>query len=86
MRLISNENSIGSFPGTMSLSTAKAIKWLAVLKPAIDNIYGLSPSKMLWIYKQILLPRITYGAHVWGHSLTFEQQYTIKTLESLTFR
>ena len=65
---------------------SKAIKWLAVLKPAIDNIYGLSPSKMLWIYKQILLPRITYGAHVWGHSLTLEQQYTIKKLESLTFR
>ena len=56
---------------------SKAIKWLAVLKPAIDNIYGLSPSKMLWIYKQILLPRITYGAHVWGHSLTLEQQHTI---------
>ena len=65
---------------------SKAIKWLAVLKPAIDYIYGLSPSKMLWIYKQILLPRITYGAHVWGHSLTLEQQYIIKTLESLTFR
>ena len=65
---------------------SKAIKWLAVLKPAIDYIYGLSPSKMLWIYKQILLPIITYGAHVWGHSLTLEQQHIIKTLESLTFR
>ena len=65
---------------------SKAIKWLAVLKPAIDHIYGLSPSKMLWIYKQILLPRITYGAHVWGHSLTLEQQHLIKSLESLTFR
>ena len=65
---------------------AKAIKWLAVLKPAIDNIYGLSPARMLWIYKQILLPRITYGALVWGHSLTLEQQHTIRSLESLTFR
>ena len=65
---------------------AKAIKWLAVLKPAIDNIYGLSPARMLWIYKQILLPRITYGALVWGHSLTIEQQHTIRSLESLTFR
>ena len=53
--------------------------------PAIDYIYGLSPSKMLWIYKQILLPRITYGAHVCGHYLTLEQQHIIKTLESLTF-
>ena len=65
---------------------SKAIKWLAVLKPAINYIFGLSPARMLWIYKQILLPRITYGAHVWGHSLTFEQKNIIKTLESLTFR
>ena len=65
---------------------SKAIKWLAILKPAINYIYGLSPARMLWIYKQILLPRITYGSHVWGHSLTLEQQHTIRTLESLTFR
>ena len=65
---------------------SKAIKWLAILKPAINYIYGLSPARMLWIYKQILLPRNTYGAHVWGHSLTLEQQHIIKTLESLTFR
>ena len=41
------------------IKVAKVIKWLAVLKPAIDNIYGLSPARMLWIYRQILLPRIT---------------------------
>ena len=64
---------------------SKAIKWLAILKPAINYIYGLSPARM-WIYKQILLPRITYGSHAWGHSLTLEQQHVIKTLESLTFR
>ena len=61
---------------------SKAIKWLAILKPAINYIYGLSPARMLWIYKQIILPRITYGAHVWGHSLTLEQQHVIKTLEA----
>ena len=37
---------------------SKAIKWLAILKPAINYIYGLSPARMLWIYKQILLPRL----------------------------
>ena len=65
---------------------AKAIKWLAMIKPAINSIYGLSPARMLWIYKQILLPRITYGAVVWGHSLTIEQQHTIKSLEGKVFR
>ena len=70
----------------INTKVAKAIKWLAILKPAIDNIYGLSPARMLWIYKQILLPRITYGAIVWGHSLTIEQQHTLRSLESMTFR
>ena len=55
-----------------------------MIKPAINYIYGLSPARMLWIYKQILLPRITNGSHVWGHSLTLEQQHTIRSLESLT--
>ena len=70
----------------INTKVAKAIKWLAILKPAIDSIYGLSPARMLWIYKQILLPRITYGAIVWGHSLTIEQQHTLRSLESMTFR
>ena len=73
-------------PKIPTRKVSKAIKWLAILKPDINYIYGLSPARMLWIYKPILLPRITYGSHVWGHSLTLEQQHTIRTLESLTFR
>ena len=30
---------------------SKAIKFLAMIKPAINYIYGLSPARMLWIYK-----------------------------------
>ena len=37
-----------------------------------------------WIWKQILLPRITYGCHVWGHTLTQLQKYIIKSAERLT--
>ena len=53
---------------------SKAIKFLAMIKPAINYIYGLSPARMFWIYKQVLIPRITYGSHVWGHSLTQEHK------------
>ena len=66
--------------------TSKAIKFLAMIKPAINHIYGLSPARMLWIYKQILLPRITYGSLVWGHSLTQEQKGYIRTVERLALR
>ena len=41
---------------------------------------------MLWIYKQILIPRITYGSHVWGHSLTQEHKGYIRTVERLALR
>ena len=57
-----------------------------MIKPANQYIYGLSPARMLWIYKQILLPRITYGSHVWGHSLTQEQKGDIRKAERLALR
>ena len=65
---------------------SKAITFLAMIKPAINFIYGLTPARMLWIYKQILLPRITYGSHVWGHSLTQEHEGYIRTAERLALR
>ena len=64
----------------------KAIKFLHTIKPAIDYIYGLSPARMQWIWKQILLPRITYGCHVWGHSFTQQHKSLIKSAERLTLR
>ena len=65
---------------------SKAIKFLAMIKPAINYIYGLSPARMLWIYKQVLLPRITYGSHVWGHSLTQEHKASIRSFERMAQR
>ena len=38
---------------------------------------------MQWIWKQVLLPRLTYGCHVWGHSLTQHHKSLIKTVERL---
>ena len=65
---------------------SKATKFLAMIKPAINYIYGLSPARMLWIYKQILLPRITYGSHVWGHSLTQDHKGYVRRAERLALR
>ena len=45
---------------------SKAIKCLHLIKPAINHIYGLDPKRMQWIWKQVLLPRLNYGCHVWG--------------------
>lgn len=34
--------------------------------------WGLNPKNMLWLYKQIIMPRITYGCFCWWH-LTLKQ-------------
>ena len=55
-----------------------------MIKPAINHIYGLNPKKMQWIYKQVLLPGLTYGCHVWGHTLTqSEQKSLLRSVERL---
>ena len=66
---------------------SKAIKFLHTIKPCHRlHLVGLSPARMQWIWKQILLPRITYGCHVWGHSLTQQHKSLIKSAERLTLR
>ena len=62
---------------------SKAKKFLHLIKPAINHIYGLNPKRMQWIYKQIILPRLTYGCHVWGHSLNNEQITKLGSVERL---
>ena len=65
---------------------SKAKHLFALIKPAINHIYGLNPKRMQWIWKQILLPRLTYGCHVWGHSLTQQHKSLIKTVERLALK
>ena len=43
----------------------KASKFAMVIKGAVSRTWGLSPKAIQWIYKAIVLPKITYAAHVW---------------------
>ena len=62
---------------------SKTRKFLAMIKPAIKHFWGLNPKRVQWIWKQIILPHLTYGCHVWGHSLTKTQMTSIKKVERL---
>ena len=62
---------------------SKAKQFLHLIKPAIHHIWGLNPKRMQWIYKQIILPRLTYGCMVWGHSLTSNQISKLGSVERL---
>ena len=65
---------------------AKAKKFLHLIKPALHHIWGLNPKRMQWIYKQIILPRLTYGCMVWGHSMTNSQIKKIETVERVAMQ
>ena len=65
---------------------SKAKKKIHLIKPAIHHIWGLDLKRMQWIYKQIILPRLTYGCLVWGHSLTNSQISKLETVESVALR
>ena len=40
----------------------KGTKSLWATRAMVSRTWGLSPKTMLWVYKQIILPRITYGS------------------------
>ena len=65
---------------------AKAKQFLHLIKPALHHIWGLNPKRKQWIYKQIILPRLTYGCMVWGHSLTNSQIQKIETVERVAMQ
>ena len=62
---------------------SKTKQILAMIKPAIKHFWGLRPKRVQWIWKQIILPRLTYGCHVWGHSLITTQMSSIRNVERL---
>ena len=36
-----------------------------VIRAAISSTWGISPKAVQWIYRAIILPKISYAAHVW---------------------
>ena len=42
---------------------------LMVLKTSIGKFWGPKPSLMLWAYKQVVLPALTYGCFVYTHKV-----------------
>ncbi len=52
-------------------------------KGIINRRWGLNPAKVDWIYKAIIRPKVTYGAAVWGASLTVGLKRRLTGLQRL---
>ncbi len=52
-------------------------------KGTINRRWGLNPAKVDWIYKAIIRPKVTYGAVVWGTSLTVGLKRRLTGLQRL---
>jgi ribonuclease HI len=51
----------------------KAIKSFWACRRMVGCTWGLKPKTMHWLYTQVILPRITYGAIVWWHKCKQER-------------
>ena len=57
-------------PHVMS-RVAKTKKDMMVAKRLVSTTWGLSPEKVIWIYKAIVRPSLDYSCHVWTPSGNF---------------
>ena len=56
---------------------------LMALKSSIGKIWGPKPSLMLWAYKQIVLPALTYGCFVYAHKVGSKSIERLKKVSRL---
>ena len=52
-------------------------------KAAIGKKWGLNKEKILWLYKTVILPTLTYGSIAWGTSLSKKQKKKLEPLQNL---
>ena len=52
----------------------KANKLIFARKRVVNRNWGLSPDKLRWIYiyKQVIIPNLTYSCFAWAHRTTTE--------------
>ena len=42
-------------------------KFMFAIKPVINHSWGLQPKNVAWIYNAMVIPKLVYAAHAWGH-------------------
>ena len=61
----------------------KCKKTFFAVKRAIGKKWGLTPRQMMWIYKTIIIPKITYCSVVWAINMSKTQSTKITTIQTL---
>ena len=54
--------------------TNKGICMLQACSKAISKTWGLNPTSTRWLFQQVILPAVTYGAFTWQHIYTTSKQ------------
>ena len=61
----------------------KCKKTFFAVKKAIGKKWGLTPKQIMWIYKTIIIPKITYCSVVWAINMNKYQSSKIATIQTL---
>ncbi len=59
----------------------KCLSLLYMTKTLVAKDWGISPAKMLWIYRVIVIPKFTYAALVWSHETNKTMKRMMRRLQ-----
>ena len=62
---------------------SKCKRTIFAVKRAVGKKWGLKPHMLNWIYKTLIIPKVTYGCIVWGVHTTLSQRNKIETIQRL---
>ena len=63
-------------------TTKKCKRILGACIKAIGKTWGISNDKIMWLYKTIILPTLSYGAVIWGLYLTNQHIQKLEPLQN----
>jgi ribonuclease HI len=63
---------------------SKGMKVMNMAKALVGQTWGLSSEKLMWIYKAMVRPIVTYGALVWAKSIIKTTKKSLDRLQRLT--
>ena len=61
----------------------QAKKALYAARSSLGKMWGPSPKMMLWLFKVVIRPMITYGSMIWAHGLKGKLKNKLRSLQRL---
>ena len=75
-----------SFKKHIDHMTQKCRRTILWTRRAIGKKWGITPKMTEWLYKTIIIPKVTYCSIVWAYNMTKRQEEQLETIQTMAQR